>query len=46
MIEYVLEREGDIAAFIAEPIRAVPYIPPPGFWKRGARDLRPARHAA
>jgi 4-aminobutyrate aminotransferase len=34
MIEYVLEREGDIAAFIAEPIRAVPYVPPPGFWKQ------------
>jgi 4-aminobutyrate aminotransferase len=32
MIEYVLGREGDIAAFIAEPIRAVPYIPPRGFW--------------
>ena len=24
MIEYVLEREGDVAAFIAEPMRAVP----------------------
>ena len=34
MIEYVLAREGDIAAFIAEPIRAVPYIAPPGFWRR------------
>jgi 4-aminobutyrate aminotransferase len=34
MIEYVLEREGDVAALIAEPIRAVPYVPPPGFWKR------------
>ena len=34
MIEYVLEREGDIAALVAEPIRAVPYIPPPGFWSR------------
>lgn len=33
MIDYVLGREGDVAAFIAEPIRAVPYIPPPGFWK-------------
>jgi 4-aminobutyrate aminotransferase len=32
MIEYVLGREGDIAAFIAEPIRAVPYIPARGFW--------------
>ena len=34
MIEYVLEREGDIAALVAEPIRAVPYLPPPGFWAR------------
>ena len=32
MIEYVLEREGDIACLVAEPIRAVPYLPPPGFW--------------
>jgi 4-aminobutyrate aminotransferase len=30
----VLGREGDVAAFIAEPIRAVPYIPPPGFWRK------------
>jgi (R)-1-hydroxy-2-aminoethylphosphonate ammonia-lyase len=34
MIEYVLDREGDIAALVAEPIRAVPYLPPPGFWAR------------
>ena len=32
MVRYILEREGDIAAVIAEPNRAVPYIPPPGFW--------------
>jgi 4-aminobutyrate aminotransferase len=32
MIDYVLGREGDVAAFVAEPIRAVPFIPPPGFW--------------
>jgi len=32
MIDYVLGREGDVAAFIAEPIRAVPYLPPRGFW--------------
>ena len=31
-INYVLEKEGDVAAVIAEPARAVPYIPPPGFW--------------
>lgn len=34
MIEYVLERESDIAALVAEPIRAVPYVPPAGFWQR------------
>lgn len=33
-IRYVLEKEGDIGAVIAEPTRAVPYIPPPGFWKK------------
>lgn len=33
MVEYVLEKEGDIAAVIAEPMRAVPYVPPEGFWK-------------
>ncbi len=33
MVRYVLEREGDVAAVIAEPARAVPYIPPPGFWE-------------
>lgn len=30
MVRYVLEREGDVAAVIAEPARAVPYLPPPG----------------
>ena len=34
MVDYVLEREGDVAAVIAEPMRAVPQIPPPGYWKR------------
>ena len=34
MISYVLEREGDVAAVIAEPMRAVPYVPPAGFWKQ------------
>jgi 4-aminobutyrate aminotransferase len=33
MVDFVLEREGDIAAVIAEPMRAVPVVPPPGFWK-------------
>ena len=33
MLRYVLEREGDVAAVIAEPARAVPFIPPPGYWQ-------------
>ena len=32
-IRYILEKEGDIAAVIAEPVRAVPYVPAAGFWK-------------
>lgn len=32
-VRYVLEKEGDVAAVVAEPARAVPYIPPPGFWQ-------------
>ncbi len=34
MIEYILARDSDVAALIAEPVRAVPYIAPPGFWRR------------
>ena len=34
MVDYVLEREGDVAAIIAEPARAIPYLPPPGFWQQ------------
>ncbi|MEE8393919.1 MAG: aspartate aminotransferase family protein, partial [Rhodospirillales bacterium] len=33
MVRYVLEKERDVAAVIAEPVRAVPYIPPPGYWR-------------
>ncbi|QCI66141.1 (R)-1-hydroxy-2-aminoethylphosphonate ammonia-lyase [Phreatobacter stygius] len=33
MVDYVLSREGDVAAVIAEPARAVPYLPPPGYWR-------------
>ncbi len=32
-VRYVLEKEGDVAAVVAEPIRAVPTVPPPGFWR-------------
>jgi len=34
LVRYALEKEGDIAAVIAEPSRAVPYFAPPGFWKK------------
>ncbi|MEK7793340.1 MAG: aspartate aminotransferase family protein, partial [Candidatus Hydrogenedentota bacterium] len=33
-IEYVLEKEGDVAAVIAETVRSTPYIPPKDYWKR------------
>jgi 4-aminobutyrate aminotransferase len=33
-IEYVLEREGDVAAVIGETIRCTPAIPPADYWKR------------
>ena len=33
VVRYVLEKEKDVAAVIAEPVRAVPYLPPPGFWQ-------------
>ncbi|NBC66306.1 MAG: aspartate aminotransferase family protein [Bacteroidetes bacterium] len=33
-IEYILEKEGDIAAVVAETIRSTPFIPPPGYWQR------------
>ena len=33
MVRYVLERERDVAAVVAEPARAVPFLAPPGFWR-------------
>ena len=43
-VEYVLEKEGDVGAVIAETVRSTPYIPPPGYWQiiRAACD----RHGA
>ena len=32
MIDYVLSHDSDVAALVAEPTRAVPYVAPPGFW--------------
>ena len=36
-IEYVLEKEGDVAAVIAETVRSTPFIPPLDYWKNSAR---------
>jgi 4-aminobutyrate aminotransferase len=33
-VEYVLEKEGDVAAVIAEPVRGIPYIPRPQYWQQ------------
>jgi 4-aminobutyrate aminotransferase len=33
-IDYVLSREGDIAAVVAETVRSTSVVPPPGFWQR------------
>jgi 4-aminobutyrate aminotransferase len=33
-VEYMLEKEGDVAAVIAETVRNTPFIPPPDYWKR------------
>eukprot|EP00301_Raphidiophrys_heterophryoidea_P021892 c6184_g1_i2.p1 GENE.c6184_g1_i2~~c6184_g1_i2.p1 ORF type:complete len:452 (+),score=70.45 c6184_g1_i2:197-1357(+) len=36
-LEYVLEREGDVAAVIAEPVRWTPYVPRKEYWERVRR---------
>jgi 4-aminobutyrate aminotransferase len=43
-VEYVLEKEGDVAAVIAETVRSTPCVPPPEYWQiiRAACD----RHGA
>ena len=33
-VEYILAKEGDIAAVVAEPIRSTPYIPKPEYWQK------------
>jgi len=33
-LDYVLEKEGDVAAVIGETIRCTPFIPPAVYWKR------------
>jgi 4-aminobutyrate aminotransferase len=33
-IEYVLEKEGDVGAVVAETVRSTPFIPPQEYWKK------------
>lgn len=33
-IEYILKKEGDVAAVVAETVRSAPFIPPASYWKR------------
>jgi 4-aminobutyrate aminotransferase len=44
LVRYVLEKEGDVAAVIAEPIRSTAYPPPPGYWQE-VRDACKAHGA-
>jgi len=32
-VEYVLDKEGDVGAIIAETVRSTSIIPPPGYWE-------------
>jgi 4-aminobutyrate aminotransferase len=43
-VEYILEKEGDIAAVIAEPVRSTPYVPRPEYWQAVRRACD--RHGA
>ena len=43
-VEYVLEKEGDVAAVVAETVRSVPYVPPPDYWRTVRRACD--RHGA
>ncbi len=38
IVNYVLEKEGDVSAVISETMRSIPYIPPIGYW----REIRKA----
>ena len=33
-IEYILEKEGDVAAVVAETVRSTPFIPPASYWQK------------
>jgi 4-aminobutyrate aminotransferase len=38
LIDYVLRTQGDVAALVAEPMRAVPEMAAPGFWQAVRRS--------
>ena len=40
MVDYTLGRETDTAALIAEPMRAVPVVPPAGYWTKVAESCK------
>ncbi len=33
-VEYMLEKEGDVAAVVAETVRSTPYVPPKEYWRK------------
>src|SRR6267378_883899 len=33
-VEYVLEKEGDVAAVVGETIRSIPFVPPLDYWRK------------
>lgn len=43
-IEYVLEKEGDVAAVVAETVRSTPFIPSPDYWMQVRESCN--RHGA
>ncbi len=45
-VDYVLEKEGDVAAVIGETIRSIPFIPPAGLLETDSRRVRQARRAS
>lgn len=40
MVDFTLSRETDTAALIAEPMRAVPVVPPKGYWPKVEASCR------
>ena len=43
-VDYVLEKEGDVGAVVAETVRSTPYIPVPDYWRQVRESCN--RHGA